>query len=133
MAMTRTGSLREKKSLLIAYLMWGLGFVGIGGMHRFYLGQNGIGIALLVTFGGCGIGQLLDVSSLSDSVKIANGEKAKPERNPQKSQHREERSSAKTPVIKETEERSESIAMDDFDELMADQEELQKRLRGFKE
>ena len=133
MTMAHAGSLREKKSLLIAYLMWGLGFVGIGGMHRFYLGQNGMGIALLVTFGGCGIGQLLDVSSLSDRVKIANGEKAKTERMAEKIQHREERSSAKTPVIKETEVRSESIAMDDFDELMADQAELQKRLRGFKE
>ena len=133
MAMTRTDSLREKKSLLIAYLMWGLGFVGIGGMHRFYLGQNGVGVALLVTFGGCGIGQLLDVTRLSDSVKIANGEKAKTERMAEKIQHREERSSAKTPAIKETDVRSESIAMDDFDELMADQEELQKRLRGFKE
>lgn len=133
MATKQTDSLPEKKSPLIAYLMWGLGFVGIGGMHRFYLGQNNVGLALLVTFGGCGIGQILDVSTLGDSIKIANGERAKTEKNTGKAmQSREERISPMEQV-KEHKKDAEPKEVDEFDALMADQAELEKRLKGFKE
>ena len=34
---------------------------GICGVHRFYTGHIGIGIAQFLTFGGCGIWQLIDL------------------------------------------------------------------------
>lgn len=34
---------------------------GVFGVHRFYTGHIGIGIAQLLTFGGCGIWQLVDL------------------------------------------------------------------------
>ena len=34
---------------------------GFFGIHRFYTGHIGIGIAQLLTFGGCGIWQLVDL------------------------------------------------------------------------
>ena len=37
-----------------------------------YLGQVGYGVALLFTFGFCGIGQLLDLLLLPEAVKFAN-------------------------------------------------------------
>jgi TM2 domain-containing membrane protein YozV len=37
-----------KKSLLVAYLLWF--FIGFAGIHRFYLGATGSGIAMLVIF-----------------------------------------------------------------------------------
>lgn len=38
---------------------------GIFGIHRFYTGHVGIGIAQLLTFGGCGIWQLIDIISIA--------------------------------------------------------------------
>jgi TM2 domain-containing membrane protein YozV len=35
-------------------------FVGAIGIHRFYLGYTGIGIAQIFTLGGCGIWSLID-------------------------------------------------------------------------
>jgi hypothetical protein len=36
-------------------------FVGTMGVHRFYVGKMGSGIAQLLTFGGCGIWTLVDL------------------------------------------------------------------------
>jgi len=37
---------------------------GFCGIHRLYTGHVGIGIAQLLTFGGCGIWQLIDIISI---------------------------------------------------------------------
>ncbi|MCW7494691.1 TM2 domain-containing protein [Leptospira sp. 2 VSF19] len=36
-------------------------FLGVFGAHRFYVGKIGSGIAMLLTFGGCGIWALVDL------------------------------------------------------------------------
>jgi hypothetical protein len=54
------------KSQLIALLL--AVFVGVIGIHRFYLGYIGIGVAQILTLGGCGIWSLIDL------VRIALGD-----------------------------------------------------------
>jgi TM2 domain-containing membrane protein YozV len=49
----------EGKSQIVAAV---LAFViGVLGIHRFYLGYTGIGIAQLLTLGGCGVWALIDL------------------------------------------------------------------------
>ncbi|MBD3286804.1 NINE protein [candidate division WOR-3 bacterium] len=43
-------------------------FVGSLGVHRFYVGKIGTGIAMLFTLGGCGIWTLIDI------IMIATGD-----------------------------------------------------------
>ena len=62
----------EEKYTSIAYLLWGLGFVGICGLHRMYLGQYGLGTAMLFTFGFCGIGQVIEVATIPYATKDTN-------------------------------------------------------------
>ena len=38
-----------------------IGFLGIGGIQRFILGQIGMGILYLLTWGICGIGTIIDL------------------------------------------------------------------------
>jgi TM2 domain-containing membrane protein YozV len=47
------------KSRLAAILM--CFFVGVIGVHRFYVGKIGTGIAMILTFGGLGIWVLVDL------------------------------------------------------------------------
>ena len=49
-------------------------FLGVFGIHRFYTGHTGIGVAQLLTFGGCGIWALIDfIMILVGNFKDANG------------------------------------------------------------
>lgn len=55
-----------------AYILWCLGFVGICGVHRFYMGKIGTGILWLCTFGLLGWGQLIDIFLISEQVDNIN-------------------------------------------------------------
>jgi len=50
----------KKNYLTTVLLAWLLPLIGLNGIHRFYTGHIGIGVAQLLTFGGCGIWQLID-------------------------------------------------------------------------
>ncbi len=45
----------------MAYLLWALGFFGIFGIHRFYLGKPMTGLLWFFTLGLFGFGQLVDL------------------------------------------------------------------------
>ena len=49
----------SEKEYLVA-LLFSI-FLGYFGIDRFYMGQVGLGIGQLLTFGGCGIWYLIDV------------------------------------------------------------------------
>ena len=55
----------------IAWLL--LVFLGIFGIHRFYLGKIGTGLLYLLTFGLCGLGYIYDLWTLNDQITLING------------------------------------------------------------
>ena len=64
------------KSRLIVTLLAALPFVsfGVGGVHRFYLGKIGTGVAQLLTFGGLVVWQLIDfIMAVSGNMKDKEG------------------------------------------------------------
>lgn len=61
-----------KKSKGKAYLFWLVGFFGILGFHRFYLGRTGTGIGWLLTGGLMGFGAIYDLFALSKMVEEQN-------------------------------------------------------------
>jgi TM2 domain-containing membrane protein YozV len=61
------------KSQLVALLL--ALFVGVLGIHRFYLGYTGIGIIQLLTLGGFGIWSLIDlILIITGDLKPKNGD-----------------------------------------------------------
>ena len=56
----------------VAFILWLCGFVGLCGLHRFYLGRPFTGILWLFTLGLLGIGQLIDLFLLGSMVREAN-------------------------------------------------------------
>ena len=68
----KEASVEDKKSKGKAYLFWFLGFFGILGFHRFYLGRIGTGIGWLLTGGLFGVGALYDLFALSNMVEEQN-------------------------------------------------------------
>jgi hypothetical protein len=61
----------QNKWVICLLLCW---FVGVFGIHRFYTGHTGIGIAQLLTLGGCGIWALIDfILIVTGNFKDAKG------------------------------------------------------------
>lgn len=58
------------KSKTTAYLLWL--FLGVFGVHKFYLGRIGMGILYLFTAGFFGIGLLIDLFTLGNEVDTYN-------------------------------------------------------------
>jgi hypothetical protein len=65
-------SRKESKETPLAYAMWLLCFVGMCGVQRLYLGQTGLGLAMLFTLGFCGIGQFFDLFLIPQAVEKVN-------------------------------------------------------------
>ena len=60
-----------KSRLAVALFAW---FLGVLGIHRFYLGKIGTGIAMLLTAGGLGIWALIDfIMAVAGSMKDKDG------------------------------------------------------------
>lgn len=55
---------KSKKTTLI---LCAIGFLGLGGLHDFYLGKIGLGLVKLITLNFFVIGSIVDI------LKIANG------------------------------------------------------------
>ena len=119
-------SMQEEKSQLMAYCLWGLGIVGISGMHSLYLGQYKRGALLLVTLGGLGIFQLIDLFSLALEVEKFNDIEDLTVRRKDKKEN--------IPYNRERENSdNEPLKDDSFEELEAEHAELQKKLKNFKD
>jgi TM2 domain-containing membrane protein YozV len=56
----------------VAWLL--LVFLGIFGVHRFYLGKIGTGILYLLTLGLFGLGYIYDMWTLNDQITVINGQ-----------------------------------------------------------
>lgn len=63
---------RDYKSSGTAYLLWALCFVGLAGLHRFYLGKPWTAILFFFTFGLFGIGLVYDAITISSQVDEIN-------------------------------------------------------------
>jgi TM2 domain-containing membrane protein YozV len=61
-----------QKTGLFAFILWAFAFVGICGLHRFYVGRPMTGVLWLLTFGLLGVGQLFDLFFLGSMVRQAN-------------------------------------------------------------
>jgi len=60
-----------KSRAAVALFAW---FLGVFGVHRFYLGKIGTGIIMLLTFGGFGIWALIDfIMAVAGVMKDKDG------------------------------------------------------------
>ncbi|MFF2996513.1 TM2 domain-containing protein [Streptomyces sp. NPDC057950] len=66
----QTGALHTPKSVVAAYVCWI--FLGVFGIHHFYLGRKNRGLLHLFTLGICGLGWLVDGVTLPRQVRSAN-------------------------------------------------------------
>src|SRR3954471_14265784 len=70
--MTGLGGKEGMHSKGVAYLLW-LGWpLGLGGLHRFYLGRPISGFLYLITWGFFGIGQIIDLFRIPRLVRQEN-------------------------------------------------------------
>jgi hypothetical protein len=55
-----------------AYLLWCASLLGVCGLQRFYLGQTWVGTLYLVSFGFCGVAQLIDLFLIPGLLERSN-------------------------------------------------------------
>ena len=127
--MKKNASHPENKNYLIAYLLWGLGFVGIWDIHRLYLGQYGRGMALIVTFGGYGVLHLIDVATINKRIALLEGDR---DLDGGKTKATQEKP-VQTDNSSQQDEGTQSIEHEEFDNLEAEQAELEQRLKQIKD
>lgn len=53
-----------RKSKMVALILCILGFFGLGGLHRMYVGKVGSGVLHFFTYGLCAIGTIIDLISI---------------------------------------------------------------------
>ncbi len=64
-----------RKSKTVALVLCIIGFFGLGGLHRMYVGKVGSGVLHLFTYGICGIGTIIDlISILSGGFRDSYGQ-----------------------------------------------------------
>ena len=59
-----TGIVYPRKSKLVALILCILGFFGLAGLHRMYVGKVGSGVLYLFTYGFCIIGTVIDLLAI---------------------------------------------------------------------
>jgi TM2 domain-containing membrane protein YozV len=63
------GKRKDTQTLLLVCL---LAFFGAAGIQRFMLGQTGMGVLYFITWGFCGIGQLIDIINIKGMTSKYN-------------------------------------------------------------
>ena len=67
--------LPPRKSKLVALILCILGFFGLAGLHRMYVGKVGSGVLHLLTYGLCAIGTVIDlIAILSGGFRDSYGQ-----------------------------------------------------------
>jgi TM2 domain-containing membrane protein YozV len=64
--------MNTNKTLKLAYIYWFTIFLGMGGIHRLYLGKTTTGILWLFSFGLLGIGQSIDLILIPKMLERRN-------------------------------------------------------------
>lgn len=68
----RAAILPPMRSLTVSYLLAALGFLGVSGVHRFYLGKPITGIIWFLTGGLFMLGTIYDLITMESQVREAN-------------------------------------------------------------
>jgi hypothetical protein len=61
-----------RKETGTAYLLWCASLLGVCGLQRFYMGQALVGTLYLLSFGFCGVAQLIDLFLIPGLVERSN-------------------------------------------------------------
>jgi TM2 domain-containing membrane protein YozV len=67
---------QRRKDSTTTLLMAVLGFISVAGIHRFYLGQIGMGLAYFFTAGFCLIGTIVDLVNYRSLTETFNEKQA---------------------------------------------------------